>query len=212
MSKVNSGYHNANPKDCSKLNLDKEIEETFNILSVGRLHEQKGIFYLLHAFKQLENKIDNIKLILVGQSNLNKNQYRDLIESDKSIIHISFIPNEKISCIYNLCDIFILPSITMPNNEEQFGMSVLEAMACGKPSIVTDVGGLPYIVDPGNTSLIIPERSSEAIVKSIIRLYDDKDLRDRLGKYAYTYVRENFSKEVVGNKLYEFYTKLMVEH
>ncbi len=202
-------YFNPGPKDSSKLNLPEELQETFNILFVGKLTEQKGIYYLLKAFEELKHKIKNIRLILVGPNYLPQNYYKSYIECNDLIYPIRYIPNTKIQYAYNLCDIFILPSITMPNNKEQFGMVVLEAMACGKPTIVTDVGGLPYIVKAGKTSIVIPERSCEAIIKAVIKLYNDEKLRESLGRYSYYYVRKNFSKEVIGHRLYVFYKKIM---
>jgi glycosyltransferase involved in cell wall biosynthesis len=81
----------------------------------------------------------------------------------------------------------------------------LEAMACGVPSIVTNTGGLPYIAEKNKTSLIVNERSSKEIECAIRELYHNDGLRDNLGIYSYEYVRKNFSKEIIGRKLYEFY-------
>lgn len=201
-------YFEKGPKDSSKANLPEELEGTFNLLFVGGLSEQKGTYYLLRAFRELKNRIWDIRLILIGENHLNEKYYKSFVEADKSVYHIGYVPNTEIRYLYNMCDVFILPSVTMPNNEEQFGMAVLEAMACGKPTIVTDVGGLPYVVRHEKTSLVIPERSSEAIADAVLKLYNDKALRQSLGQYSYSYVRDNFSKEVVGQKLYEFYKRL----
>jgi len=196
-------------KKISKIKLPTELEETFNILFVGRLHIQKGIQFLLKAFQELKEEIKDIRLLLVGKNQLEKQFYEAYVKNDKRIYHLNYIPNREIQYMYNLCDVFILPSITMPYNEEQFGMTVLEAMACGKPTIVTNIGGLPYIVEKDKTSIVINERSVSEIKNAIIRLYEDDGLRDRLGCYSYGYVRENFSKEVVGKMLYKFYSDVI---
>lgn len=208
---VDFEYFDKGSKDCSQANLPEELEETFNILFVGRLSEQKGIQYLLRAFRELKNRIKNIRLILIGKNLLSEKYYKSFVEGDKLVYHVRYVPNTEIRHLYNLCDIFILPAVTMPNNEEQFGMTVLEAMACRKPTIVTDVGGLPYIAKHEKTSLVIPERNSKVIADAVLKLYSDKDMRESLGHYSYSYVRENFSKEVIGQQLYEFYLRLIEE-
>jgi glycosyltransferase involved in cell wall biosynthesis len=201
-------YFKRQDKEPEKIKLPSELKITFNILFVHGLKEQKGIYYLLKAFKNLIQKYKDIRLILVGKNHLEKHFYYKHITKNQYIYHLNFVPNNKIQDVYNLCDIFILPSITMQNNEEQFGMSILEAMACNKPSIVTDIGGLSYIAKNSKTSLIIKERSVKEIIKAIEKLYKNEDIRKELGDYSYRYVRSNFSKHIVGYKLYKFYKNI----
>ena len=194
-------------KDPQIINLSEKYKYTFNILFVHKLCEQKGTYFLIKAFNKLNQEIDNIRLFLLGENQLN-DKYNNIIKSNKNIIHIDYIRNDKIKYLYNLSDLFILPSITMTNNEEQFGMAILEAMACGIPSIVTNVGGMPFVVEKNKTSLIIQERSTKDIIKSIKRIYYDKRFRKKLGNYSYKYVRDKYSMEKTGGKLNNIYEGL----
>jgi len=196
------------PKTTASLDLPTELEETFNILFVHKLCEQKGIRYLIDAFDELHENHDDMRLLLVGSNEFDEDFYQTRINQHKAIYHIEYIENERIDKLYNLSDIFTLPSITVRNNQEQFGMALLEAMACGVPSIITNVGGLPFVAAAGETSLVVNERSSEEIAAAIRQLYANPELRTRLGERSYSYVRENYHKNVLADKLYAFYENL----
>lgn len=195
------------PRNAAVADLPERLEEAFNVLFVHGLSEQKGTHYLVDAFENLQQSYDDVNLVLVGQSDLEDAYYREHVRDNASIHHVEYIPNHEIRHLYNLSDVFVLPSITVERNEEQFGFSVLEAMACGVPSIVTDVGGLPFVVEEGVTSLVIEERSADAIADAIARLHEDKQLRRELGDNAYEYVREHYTVETVSDRLYELYTR-----
>jgi len=131
------------PIDTSKFfpkikNLFREkysIKSTDIILfSIGRLVPYKNYEKLISAFKELPS---NYKLIILGKGYLNS-QLKNLIANNKNIILINdFVNPEDIVDYINSCDIYIQPSINEP-----FGIVVREAMACGKPIIVTKEGGL----------------------------------------------------------------------
>jgi glycosyltransferase involved in cell wall biosynthesis len=112
-------YFGKGSKDSSKLNLPHELEDTFNILFVHGLSKQKGIPFLVDAFKRLKSNISDVRLILTGKNQLDPNYYRENIGKCDEIFHINFLPNIKMQYLYNLSDVFILPSVTTLNNEEQ---------------------------------------------------------------------------------------------
>lgn len=96
----------------------------------------------------------------------------------------------------------------MVNNEEQFGMAVLEAMACGLPTVVTNVGGLPFVVKEGETSFVVNERSPDDLAKSLEKLVSNPSLREEMGSQAVEYVREKFHPDKVCRDLADFYESL----
>jgi glycosyltransferase involved in cell wall biosynthesis len=146
--------------------------------------------------------------LLVGKNKLPESYYREHVEQNQDVHHIEHVPNEEISQLYNLSDVFVLPSVTIENNEEQFGMALIEAMACGTPSVVTDVGGLPHVAEEGHTSLVVPERSDKALAEAITELYHNNEKAETMGTNAYQYAREHYTPAVVGEQLYDFYTQI----
>jgi len=126
-----------------KKNLFREkysIKNTDVVLfSIGRLVPYKNYEKLIEEFKKLP---DNYKLIILGKGYLNE-RLKKLIDYNKNIILINeFVNPEYIVDYINSCDIYIQPSINEP-----FGIVVREAMACGKPIIVTPEGGLKDAID-----------------------------------------------------------------
>jgi L-malate glycosyltransferase len=65
-------------------------------------------------------------------------------------------------------------------DSESFGVAVVEAMACGVPVVVSDVGGLPEVVEPGHSGLVVPRDDPQALADALLRLLNDAALRQRL--------------------------------
>jgi glycosyltransferase involved in cell wall biosynthesis len=78
---------------------------------------------------------------------------------------------------------------------EGLGTSLLDAMACGKPVVATEAGGIPEVVEEGLTGLLVPTRNPEAMAVAIVRLLNDAALRRQMGEAALLSVRERFSVE-----------------
>lgn len=190
-----------------QVELPNELADELNILFVHRLCEQKGTPYLIDAFQDLNESYDDINLILVGENHL-ASQYRDIISKSPDIYWLERVAYKNIKYIYNISDIFSLPSVTMTNNEEQFGVAVLEAMSSGLPTVVSDVGGLPHVVDESHTSIVVPERDVTNLKSGIERLIESQELRQELGREGRELVEATYDKEVVSRKLRAFYKTL----
>lgn len=191
--------------DPQDVGLPASYDETTNVLFVHGLTEQKGVPYLLDAFRGIDD--DDVRLVLVGSNDLSREQTRT-IEDDEHITWLERIPYEDMPLLYNACDVFVLPSVTMTNNEEQFGMAAIEAMACELPTIVTNVGGLPFVVDEGRTSLVVSERSSEELRDALVTLLNDADRRDRMGSAGREHVIDAFHPDTVASILARFYDRM----
>lgn len=183
------------------------IKSTTNVLFVHGLREQKGVPNLLDAWRRLDINHEETRLLLLGENDLGPEKTAE-VENTPSIHWVKHIPYSKMPTLYNCCEITVLPSVTMPNNEEQFGMGVLESMACGLATVVTDVGGLPYVTEAGKTSLVVPERDPSELTSALRRLLTDTDLRRRLGKNGRERAVTEFSKPTVTDRLQAFYEEL----
>ena len=91
---------------------------------------------------------------------------------------------------YRAADVFALSS-----RYEPFGMTAVEAMACGIASVATEVGGVPEIVEHGQSCLLVPPAEPEAITAALERLAGDSALRDRLGAAARAQVETELTIE-----------------
>jgi len=198
------------PKLPERVGLPAELRNTFNILFVGTVQEAKGVPWLVEAFEWLSQEYPDMRLVIVGRDQLEP-QHRDLVRRIKdhpSIVWPGSIPYHSMPVIFNLCDLLILPSIPTVNWEEQFGMCLVEAMSCGKPTIATNVGGIPYVVKDQETSLLIPYKSSQAIRNAILRLHEQPDQAKEMGEQARILACQRYSKEATGRRLYEIYSHL----
>ncbi len=114
-----------------------------NILTNGRLIAQKGQIYLLKAFAELVNKEnEDINLLLIGKGPL-ENSFRRFAKKnrlERRVAIIYGIDDDRLPYYYNACKIFALPSLYEPA-----GLSLLEALSCEIPSVITKVGGMPEI-------------------------------------------------------------------
>jgi glycosyltransferase involved in cell wall biosynthesis len=118
------------------------------------------------------------------------------------------IPYKRMPEVYNRSDIFVLPSVTMTNNQEQFGMAALEAMACEIPTIVTDVGGLPYVADSNSTSFVVEERNSGELRSAMEKLVESPELREQFGQAGRQRAESKFDKRAIARTLDNFYEGL----
>lgn len=80
--------------------------------------------------------------------------------------------------------------VVMPSHYESFGMVALEAMACGTPVVASEIGGLSYLVQDGQTGFHVPAGDPVSLADKLQILLADKALRDRFGKQAVEYARQ----------------------
>jgi len=104
----------------------------------------------------------------------------------------------------------VLPSITdSQGNTEGLGVVLLEAMACKLPVIASNIGGIPDIVNDGETGLLVPEKDTIGMSQSIIKLIENEDLRENLTFKGYNMVKEYFSWEKIAKDYIDIYKKVL---
>ena len=144
---------------------------------VKSLREKYGLKYLIKAIPILENRLKDagnkkeIKVSIYGKGYLRD----DLINlasklNLKNIEFPGFVSNEKVSEILNSFDLVCIPSI---EDSESFGVSAVEAMACERPLVVSDVDGLSEVVTQNETGLIVKRKDSEAIAEGLYDLINN---------------------------------------
>jgi glycosyltransferase involved in cell wall biosynthesis len=103
------------------------------------------------------------------------------------------------------CDVCVLPSL----EREGLPKNVIEGMAYALPSIVTDSGGSPELIENGISGIIVPPKSAEKLAEAIYTLYQDKSLRINMGNAARKRIVEKFTPENTINQTYAVYQSLL---
>ncbi len=152
-------------------------KDDFVLLFVGWLLPRKGIDYLLEAMRLLLNDddipTDKLQLLIVG-SGPGRDRVNAIVDVLALQNHCTFagsVPYEAMPAVYNSADCFVLPSIDTPTWKEQFGMSLIEAMACGLPCVGTQSGAIPEIAGPG--AMLCPPEDGEALAAALKPLLHD---------------------------------------
>ncbi|MEM2180849.1 MAG: glycosyltransferase [Nitrososphaeria archaeon] len=206
-----SEYTNLPPKGSfkSKYNIpeDKKI-----ILYLGRIHRIKGIDLLIKAYAYLVKKTGckDAILVIAGPDDGYLNEAKALAKSlkiDDSVIFTgSLYGGDKLEA-YVDAGVYVLPS-----RYETFPMTVLEAYACGKPVIVSNVGGLKDLVVNGETGLLFELENIEELSRKLYQLLHDDYKTEEMGRTGRSFVEKNFMIEKVVSKLEKVYEEVYLRH
>lgn len=168
--------------------------------TISRLIHQKGIHILLQALAECAKKHSSISLVVVGdgpeRSNL-ESQAEQLGVGHR--VHFLGFRSD-VDKILPHIDIFALPSFG-----EGFGLVLLEAMACSKSVVATEVMSIPEIVQQGETGLLVPAQDVSALAQALETLIGNPELRDRFGKAGFQRVKKKFTVECMVRKTTEVY-------
>jgi glycosyltransferase involved in cell wall biosynthesis len=187
---------------------DRKKSGQKTILFVGGLdkaHYFKGINILLRAISQIKNV--DYKLKIVGDGDL-REKYEKLssdLRLDRKVIFSGRVGDNNLAAYYQDCDVFVLPSI---NQGEAFGMVLLEAMACGKPVIASNLPGVRSVFKNGKQGLLVNPGDVDDLSEKIKVILNDDSLAKRMGAEGRKLVEEKYTWEKVGKRLDEVYTKV----
>jgi len=174
------------------------------------LEDKYGIKYLLEAFKLLVNKNNNLKLLIVG-GGTKETELRELTKKlgiEKQTKFQGKVEYDEVPKYHNQMDIEVYPSIV---DSESFGVSVVEACACENPVVVTDVGGLPEVVEDGKTGFVVPVKNSSLLADAISKLISDKELRIRVGKAGRDRVNKLYDWNDNLDQMVKVYNKIIIK-
>lgn len=192
-------FHHA---DCAAVDRIRRQYGPNLLLSVGRHVYYKGFEYLVRAMQHAPGK-----LLLIGNGPL-RPQLESLIAALNLTDRVVLLGEVgDLLPYYHACDVFILPSIA---RSEAFGIVQMEAMACGKPVINTDLpSGVPFVSPAGVTGLCVPPADAARLAEAIRTLIGDPGLRSRLGAQARLRVENEFTLDVMVSRTLDLYRSIL---
>ena len=204
------------PDEPAAKNYSKELgisSDEVIVLYIGRMVWEKGVYDFVHAARRIlgDRSIGQIPVRFImagsGQELEALRERADRLGISKSMIFLKHVPYQDIHRLHNLADIFVLPSIPVRNWQEQFGMVLIESMACGTPVISTLSGSIPEVV--GDTGLLLQPNDHLSLYEAIKKLILDKELRDILGKKALARAGSCFDSRKNAEKFRMVFEKVM---
>ena len=209
------------PATLRKVGIDPDVPI---VLFVGRITRQKGILHLVRAIKYLTPGVQVVLCAGAPDTEAIAAEMAALVEEAKratttKIVWIpEMLPKGDVIALYTHAEVFVCPSVYEP-----FGIINLEAMACETPVVAAAVGGIPEIVVPGETGLLVPfeaeggespeprhpDSFSRALAQAVNELMAAPDRRHAMGKAARVRVLEHFSWTHIAEVTLEFYRELI---
>lgn len=176
----------------SKDERDELKNGKFIFLFVGKVAKRKGVEYLIEAFNRLALKVPAIELWLVGAGAPDTVElFQRMIKTDRIKI-LGKILTDEIPKYYQACDVFVLPSL-----DEAASNAVAEAFVSGKPVITTKVGQVLDYFKDGDFGYLVEPANSEELYQAMKKIYQNKDLREKMSQNTKSYGLNNFAMDKV---------------
>lgn len=179
--------------------------ECMTILFLANVSERKGISSLLDAFSLVTSRLPLARLIIAGggedlpriKRQVEASPYRERVEL------IGHVSRSQVPEVMRRCAVYCLPS-----NGEPFGMTAIEAMACGKPLVVTRAGGLAFMVsDQGGRR--VPVGDPRGLAAALIDLLSDSELCRSMGAHNRMEAERKYAWPIVGRRLERIYASVL---
>jgi len=182
-------------------------DDKINILFVGRLERRKGLAFLLNACANVKCSFPNFRLIVVGPGTVLRRRYNSMVEDlglTDDVIFTGYVSGEELPSYYRSADIFCAPS----TEGESFGIVLLEAMACGKPVVASNIEGYATVLGNGDEGLLVPPKNEVALAEGLLKLLNDKSTRISMGKKGLIKA-EKYSWPNVTRQVVNYYNQLL---
>jgi glycosyltransferase involved in cell wall biosynthesis len=212
-----------NPKEFYQI--DKNIARTklglscneIILLQLGRMVPRKGVDTVIRSLNKINNKTKNIRLVIVGGESDEPDEtitpeigrLKNIAAEENVLQQVAFTGRRRrnmLKYFYAAADVFI----TTPWYEP-FGITPLEAMACGTPVIGTNVGGIKYSVKDGETGFLVPPKNPGALAQKIEMLVTNDALLATMKRNAVKRVNKYFTWASVANSVHCLYEQMVAK-
>ncbi|RHW37272.1 glycosyltransferase family 4 protein [Neobacillus notoginsengisoli] len=187
---------------------NREDQQKITIGTVKALSDKYGIADLIKAFSFIYEKDPNTRLLIVGDGP-QRSEYEELTEKlgiAEATTFTGRVPNNEVPRYINEMDIFAVPST---ENSESFGVAAVEAMACGVPPVVSNVGGLPEVVIEGKTGYVVPKENPQQLANMFKKLIEDPLLRQQMGQRGVAHVHDHYNWTDNANGMIKLYKQTL---
>ncbi|QEC52864.1 hypothetical protein EDD80_10567 [Anseongella ginsenosidimutans] len=211
-----SEFHPMNKKAC-KLKLGLDPDEKI-ILQLGRMVPRKGVENVIRSLGMLLRKREiKVRLLVVGGESYTPDpvttpeigRLQQIAEAENVMGNVTFTgrrDRKHLKYFYNAADIFVSTPWYEP-----FGITPLEAMACGVPVIGANVGGIKYSVSHTRTGFLVPAHEPEILCQRMLEILSSEELAKELGYGGITRVNNSFTWEIVTKSVSRFYQEIAGE-
>jgi phosphatidylinositol alpha-mannosyltransferase len=178
-----------------------------SILFVGRLEKRKGFIHLLRAFTEVHRARPEVRLLVAGgYGHREQRSYEALVRrlGLSNVFFLGPLSRPDLARCYASCDVFCAPSV----EGESFGIVLLEAMACGRAVVCSDISGYRAVVREGVDGRRVPAGDEPALAASLLQLLQDDSLRTRLGAAGLRRASE-FDWSVVTRRVEDYYLSVL---
>jgi rhamnosyl/mannosyltransferase len=175
------------------------------ILFVGRLIYYKGLQYLIKALPEILEKVPDAKLAIVGDGPL-KAEWTALakrLKVNDRIEWLGKLSDKDMLKQYQKCDVFVLPSIY---KTEAFGIVLLEAMACGKPCVGTNISGTEYVLE--DSGIAVDPQDEEQLSTAVVRVLTDRKLAEEMSRKGLKKI-SGFDWPKIADKVFKTYKEAL---
>jgi glycosyltransferase involved in cell wall biosynthesis len=184
----------------------KISESTFLMIHYGRISKKKGIEYVIKVLPKLLKVRKDILYIIVGGDDEDYKKEIVKIAKEKNVFsNILFTglvtQSEGLSAL-RASDLFILTSLS-----ENFGMSIVESMLCGTPTIISNNVGISDEVVKNNAGIVVDLLNDEQLYESIFKIISDSNFTNKLIHSGKLFAQNNYSIDVLSNKLSNLFSK-----
>jgi mannosylfructose-phosphate synthase len=201
--------HRFHPPTLDDLRIQTELPEKY-IFCLSRIDTNKGHDLLLEAYAKIQKQIPDIDLVIGGGSPNPKPRELGVFEKMHSIIdkhqmkdrvHIlGYVADEMMVPYYQQSMFFVLPSLFEP-----FGMTVQEAMACGKAVIASKYGGIRNVITHQKNGILADAANADEFGNYILDLSLSDEKREKMGIAAYQLIRDKYSWEAISGQFLDFF-------
>lgn len=184
--------------------------DPFNLLTVSRFTEKKGISYAVDAVTRLTDDYD-IRYRIAGDGPLRKQLERQVAQRgiEDSVEFLGWISQDIVRRELANAHGFLLPSVTASNGDQEgTPTALLEAQASGLPVISTYHAGIPEIVADGESGYLVPERDVDALTQALEQLFQSESEWTQMGRRGRELVRSSHSIPVMTDRLESLYNNI----